>query len=121
TQFDHNNTVWIIRTSFEDTEPHYSVSCFGITYPEEEYIICLRYYKDWNMICLTSNAEDEKRGSIQTLSLESLEYYDLNIDEINSCNGVINYFEEIVMMNPIDCDNQSLLQKSRIYEKYPNS
>lgn len=121
TQFDHNNTSWFVRTTFEENEPCFSVSCFDLTYPEDEYIVCLRHYKDWNMICLTSNNNDEKKGSIQTLSIESLEYFDLKLDEVNSCNGVLNYFEEIVMMHPFECDNGTLLIKSRIYDKYPNS
>lgn len=116
-QFNRDNTSWILKMT-EGCE--YSISCFDVTWPEEDILLATCHYKESMLGCFTGHPQDERRGTIQLVTIENLEYYNLITSEVNACNGVINYFDEVVMMQPYDNQNVDILVKQRTYDRYLN-
>lgn len=78
----------------------------------DEILIDLRYYKDSTLMALLRPAE-ESTCQLQKLSLESLDFYTSKVDVANASLGMINYFDDIVMMHPFQHTSEDTLQAQR--------
>ena len=65
----------------------------------DEILVDVRFYKDLSVMALLRPLE-ENRCQLQKLSMESLEYYSSKADVANTSMGMINYFDDVVMMHP---------------------
>jgi hypothetical protein len=79
---------------------------------EDEIFIDFKYYKDHQMLVLLKGSNGVN-CQVQKLSLDSLQYYTSKIDVVNSSNGMINYFDDIVMMHPFQHTSEETVQERR--------
>lgn len=114
--FKDASTLWVIRLQQTDS---FSVSGIELSSHHDdeneafsdELLIDVKYYKDSTLMALL-RPEQQNRAQIQKLSLGNLEYYTSKIDVANASQGMINYFDDVVMMHPFQhTSEETILQK----------
>jgi hypothetical protein len=81
--------------------------------PSEEIFVDFQYYKDQQLMALIKPLEGPKTCQLQRLNLADLQYYPTKIEVANASNGMINYFDDIVMMHPFQHTSEECLVAQR--------
>lgn len=115
--FKDAQSLWIVRLtnldSFAVTGVELaSLHAEGEVAFEEETVVGIQYYKDQRLMAMLRPLE-ENRCQVQKLSLESLQYYASKIDVVNSSNGMINFFDDVVMMHPFQHTSEETIEQRR--------
>lgn len=115
--FKDTQSLWMLRLSSSES---FSVSgvelasihADGDNGYTDEVIVGIQHYKDRRMMVMMRPLE-ENRCQLQKLDLESLQYYSSKIDVANSSHGMINFFDDVVMMHPFQHTSEEVLEQKR--------
>lgn len=115
--FKDASSLWTLKLTNSESFAVSGVELSALVYEEgtefsEEVVIDLQYYKDQQMLAVIKEASGS-RCQVQKLSLDSLQYYTSKIDVANTSKGMINYFDEVVMMHPFQHTSEETMQQQR--------